>query len=541
MYIDNVLLRDASTLPTDYFRTKNSGNWSDAVTWESSFNNANWVSAISSPGNTASNTEINTGYNVTVDENVNTTDLTLNPGTKLTLNSGFVLNTSTINLQSDETNGTATFVDNGTFSANNVFVQQYLTGGRNWYLSSPVSTASSSDFSSAETVYSYNETNGSWDAENASLIPMKGYISAATTGDGVITLNGTLNTGNQSILLSRSTTNTTKPGFNLVGNPYPSYVNWELAAKTDLNNTIWYRTQNTNGTYVFDTFNGVGTNNNESGEVTKYIPPFQAFWVRVNEGSSNGTLAFENSMRSHENGTNRLKAPAQNSTDQQVVRLQVSNGTNKDETIILFNESASDEFDSFDSPKMTNANIRIPEIFTTIGTVNLVINGMKKFSENNELPLGFTTGESNTFTLKITEVKNLSPDTRIILKDKILNTETDLTDGTAYNFSSGIVNNSTRFSVMFKTQTSTTQVNKIENPSKENVVFLNSENHLVINRNMENSKDNVISIFNISGQKIYNSVMNGKSVIIEQKFNQGTYLVKVGSSDNYYTTKITIN
>jgi len=48
------------------------------------------------------------------------------------------------------------------------------------------------------------------------------------------------------------------------------------------------------------------------------------------------------------------KAPTLSNTIQQVLRLQVSNGTNNDEAIIIFNEDASNGYDDYDSPDPTD-------------------------------------------------------------------------------------------------------------------------------------------------------------------------------------------
>ena len=116
-------------------------------------------------------------------------------------------------------------------------------------------------------------------------------------------------------------------------------------------------------------------------------------------------------MRSHEpaadGNNNRLKAPATSQVAQQVLRMQVSNGVNSDEAIVLFNPNASNGYDAFDSPKMTNANVAIPEIYTLAGTEPLVINGMNSIKYDTEIPVGFTTGQSNQFTISAIETSNL--------------------------------------------------------------------------------------------------------------------------------------
>ncbi|MFZ4799255.1 MAG: hypothetical protein ACOYMA_17280, partial [Bacteroidia bacterium] len=90
------------------------------------------------------------------------------------------------------------------------------------------------------------------------------------------------------------------------------------------------------------------------------------------------------------------KAPTLSNSTQQVLRLQVSNGTNNDEAIIIFNEDALNGYDDFDSPKMSNGNVAIPEIYTMAGSEQLVINGLNSITTNEVVPLGFYTGQANT-------------------------------------------------------------------------------------------------------------------------------------------------
>ena len=132
-------------------------------------------------------------------------------------------------------------------------------------------------------------------------------------------------------------------------------------------------------------------------------------------------------MRSHGDvTTNKLKAPSASKSVQQLLRLQVSNGTNSDETVVYFNPNASNGLDDYDSPKMTNANAAIPEIFTQVGTESLVINGLNNTASNRELPLGFTAGQASTFNIKATEISNFDSDTQIVLRDNLLNKEENL-------------------------------------------------------------------------------------------------------------------
>ena len=290
---------------------------------------------VSVNGNTLDSLNVANISGVTLSGSVKMNTLNVSAGAKLT-NSGS-LSTTSFTIKSS-INGTGTYVDNGT---NNVTgstkVQQCLTSGRNWYLSSPVTGALTTTINSitGSSVLSYDETHGSsapWVTENSSLTPGKGYVIVSPVNTNpTITFNGALNTGNQTVLLTR-TVGQTKEGFNLVGNPYPSFVNGRTAINSNpnLDKTIWYRTKDiTNTMYYFDTYNtlsNIGTNNNGYREVTGTIPPMQAVWVRVSEGQSGATLSFNNNLRSHKNDTiNPLKVSPLTNPAQQVLRLQVSN------------------------------------------------------------------------------------------------------------------------------------------------------------------------------------------------------------------------
>lgn len=482
------------------------------------------------------------GAKVTLATSLTAGTVTINPGAKLTLNSGQTLTATTFNIQSNAT-GNGTFIDNGTVSATTTNVQQYLATGRNWYISSPIAaaTVSSINTTTGTSMVSYDEPNGSttpWPTESGTLTPAKGYIAVAPVGETGVTVNfsGALNTGNQTIALTR-TSGQTKEGFNLVGNPYPSHLTWSEAVATASNTltTIWYRTY-VSSAYVFQTYNATGGIGTPIG-VTGLVAPMQAFWVRANAGG--GTLSLNNSMRSHSGTANPLKAPASKNAEQQLLRIQVSNDVNSDEAVIYFNANASNAFDAYDSPKMSNAKAAIPEIYTLAGNEQVVINGLNSVSTNSELPVGFTTGQSNVFSIKATEINNFDANTRIILKDKYLNTEQELTVGTAYSFSSDIVSTADRFSIVFKSAGVTTATNTIAD--NDVIVYKNPDNQIAIKNNSKLYNNSTITIYNAMGQELISKQVSGADSVIKTNLSSGVYFVHVNNSTNSITKKIIID
>jgi len=507
------------------------GNWATA---------ANWTGAV--VPSTGADIYVMSGT-LTIDQNISLANVTVAPGAKVTLNSGNTLTvTGNLTIKSDAT-GTGTFVDSnptgGLTVSGTTHVQQYLTSGRNWYVSSPVSAATTAALSTATSVVSYDEVHGTsapWVTESSTLNPMKGYISTATTSNAAITFSGSLNTGSQSIALTR-TVGQTKEGFNLVGNPYPSHLNWTGAIATAANtlSTIWYRTF-VSSAYAFHTYNATGGVGSPA-EVTGVIPPMQAFWVRANVGG--GTLSLDNTMRLHSASSNPLKAPSASKVVSQLVRLQVSNGTNNDEAVIYFNANASDAFDAFDSPKMTNEDVSVPEIYTMAGTEQVVINGLNQVTSNKELLLGFATGESNSFTIKATEMSNFNIGTTVVLRDNLLNIEQNLTDGTAYNFTSDVASTANRFTVIFKSAGSITGQNNTGN--SQMYVYKNASNQIVVNCKGDINSNAMVSVYNALGQKLYTEQITGNNTVIGEKFPSGVYMVTVNNGGKSTTKKVILN
>ena len=500
-----------------------------------------------SSSTTANDITVQPGVELTIDNPTSVHAITVNSGGKLTLLDGNSLSANSLTLQTDISGKVATFVDQSTsnFPSINANVSQFLTSGRNWYVSSPITTATTGALSSATTVVSYNEPTGGWITESGSLNPLKGYISATTNASGPIAFSGILNTGTQTITLTRSATNASKPGFNLVGNPYPSYVKWGSAITSNLDPTIWFRTKFADGhAYTFDTYNStskVGTANNGT-TVSDSIPPMQAFWVRVSENQTSGSLTFNNSMRTHKGViTNLLKAPAATKSEQQLVRLQVSNGISSDEAIVLINPNAQNTFDAYDSPKMTNATAAIPEIFTVAGNHQLVINGLNSIASDEELPLGFTTGQTNTFSIKATEISNFDAGTSIMLRDRVLNTEQDITDGSAYSFTSDPTTaNTSRFSLVFKSPSTTTGFNS-GTDDKNISVYRNANNQITINYTGSLSSASMVTVSNAVGQKLVEKNMTSTISVIDNRLLPGLYLVSVTTAGKSITKKVILN
>lgn len=532
------------------------GNWSSSATWSPSGVPTSTDNVLIASPNTVT---IDVSPAVCNDLSIES-GATLNIGSTkaLTVNGAFTNNAgaSGFVLQSDAT-GTATFVNSGTVNTEiKGTVQQYLATTRNWYISSPVSNAT---LPSGYSSYLYREPGDNTEyidpatlywktvATGEALTVGLGYIALPTSAGSTLSFTtgstGHLNDGEISIPLTK-TIGATKSGFNLIGNPYPSYLNVMAAinANNSLEKSIWYRTRSLETTpkFYFETVNttsGVGTNNASTGTVTGYLPPMQAFWVKANAMTN---LILNNSYRSHATNvvtevgtvpTTPLKSPSAINSSYQSLRLKITNGLFSDESIIYFNPSAQNGFDAYDSRKMSNESVNIPEIYTIVDGNKLVINGMNTVES---IPLGFTTGEENTYSIRVAETSNFE-DQKIYLVDNQLDVEAELTAGKAYTFTSSPVTTDSRFTIVFRTNSTVTDLNSANALSQINV-YSDLNKRIIINLAGNIERESLVRIYDQLGRILYNDTLIGNRLVIDKNLNKGVYLVEI-VSDNISTTK----
>jgi hypothetical protein len=396
---------------------------------------------------------------LTITTNESYHNITITSGGQLTLASGTTLNAYGNFLIESDVNGTGTFVQetgSNLSVTGTTQVQQYLFGngapgapdGRMWYVSSPLTSSTSNTFnaaSSSNKLWSYNEPTLAYTEitdNTTSLIPQRGYVVRMGQNGNVTFSSGSFNNGVMDVTLTNTGTIAGKRGYNLVGNPYPSFLDWDEVDTTYVSSTMWYRTFNSsNNSMVFDTYNStsqVGTNNNGNGAVTQYIPPMQAFWVKVKTDNSSSVLTFRNSMRSHQTG-HFLRTYS----DNEIIRIIIDNGSYSDENILLFSSEARNNLDSWDSEKMLNTAANIPQMWMMVGNASVSINGMSRITSGMSVPLFMTIKQAgaHSISLNLDEFNNTA---EIFLEDLQTNMMHDLRTG-PYQFTSNNVTNSNRF------------------------------------------------------------------------------------------------
>jgi hypothetical protein len=123
---------------------------------------------------------------------------------------------------------------------------------------------------------------------------------------------------------------------------------------------------------------------------------------------------------------------------------------------------------------------------------------------------------------------------KVILKDKQYCSEFDLTSGQSYSFSSRIVNDINRFSVIFRTAGNTTGIGTTEKPNAQ--VFVYAANQITIIAPVESN----YAIYNTVGQQIENGILDYKQHTINSKLNTGVYFVELSFNGHSEVNKVLI-
>jgi hypothetical protein len=474
-------------------------------------------------------------------------DLTIDAGATLTIDAGKALtvsgtlaNAGTVDIKATAS-GIGSLITNGTVSGAGSFkMEQYLTGsgggtpdGVFYYVSSPISDATAADYNVASGNKLWIDQEATQDYAQLTFGAIgldvgQGYV-ARMGATGAITFDGSsYNTGNITEgSLSRTGTTELNRGYNLVGNPYPSTVNWDDLSRTNLETTMWYRTNN-GGTMTFDTYNStgqVGTNNNGGGTVDGTIPPTQAFWVRVDADGNTGSVAFENADRTHGTLSSIYKAESEEGT----VRLSLSNGTASDEQVIYFDASANDAIDDHDSRKFWASGI--PQLYTNINDDTLTINGLNSPQTTQMVPLGMKVPSQGNYSLNATSIT--LTETPAFLEDTYLNNFQDLNTNPNYSFTSDAGNIGDRFILHFNN--AAVGIEEVE--SSSHVFASNGQLNISLSLNRQTAN---VEVFDMAGRSILNRPINASNTVVDLNAPTGIYLVRIETATGVKTHKVAL-
>src|SRR6185437_5186261 len=293
----------------------------------------------------------------------------------LTLSSGAITSSGnlTVNLYTGGISGTG----NGSISGNITVKKKVDTVGYH-YVSPPLFPSTAGDISSGGVVINYTGSFYYYDETNPNPSDTIGWVPITTTSYALTAMKGyalyffskpetlsytktyTHNSSYSIGLTSTVTGNPSQDGWNLVGNPYPSSIDWDASSgwtKTSVDNAIYFYNPAA-GAYA-SYISGASING-----ATNVIPSMQAFWVHASVDGTAGTIGANNNVRT--TGAAPLLWRTGIQTNYMTITSQGSD-SKKDQTVIRLLPDGTNTYDSnYDAYKMMN-DAGSPNLFTTIG------------------------------------------------------------------------------------------------------------------------------------------------------------------------------
>lgn len=520
---------------TDSFITTGSTEWTgtSSTNWGS---DNNWTDDVPTIGiNAVIPSSVSSGNWPVVSTTAYCDDLTINAGGILTISTG---NSLTVNgdflMESSASESPSQFVVQGTgsISASSYTIEHYV-GATGWRLISiPVASAGITTFSNYF-VNSYDEGNLSWNNLNIgdNLTAGTGYSVQNSSGASKVTYTGTPNNGTQSIAVTNGNTGNTSYGWNLIGNPYPSTIDWDASSGWTRfsDSTVYYYDMDNSRYATYNHYTDASTNGG-----TRYIPPMQGFWIHAN---GDYTIQMTNAVRVS-NQQDFWKKDAKVEQAHALKLISEGNGFT-DDIMIGFNSEATETFDlAYDAYKLFSSETHLPQIYTTIlPNDDLAVNILPSLSANFSIPIGFNVGVSGTYELSASGFETFSESTKFYIEDLYEDKIIDLEE-TSYEFSSVAVSNKPD---RFVLHIQTTDVSIPTFVNDNNFQVYSYDNNIYV-KSEENLNNCYVRVFNILGEEVYKQSMNTDGLFkIDRTFTSGTYIISIQSDRKHFSTKIVLN
>ncbi len=339
-------------------------------------------------------------------------------------------------------------------------------------------------------IYQYKESNDTFTATaDANFADAKGYAIRGKdtydltnlTSDNALKFIGIPNNGSYSVAIQRTansgTGGTIEHGYNLIGNPYPSNIDFVKFYNLDNNKNIifpkaWFWTNitpvlNQSGSnyignnYATITLSGgtpptysdtTITPGSPSGDYTptKNIRVGQGFIVQARNLGTNQILNFDNTIRNNESGHfYNNKQSLENDIDRYWVKL-VSPEKIVNTILVAHTSDASNQYDAdYDADLLSVGD---DSFYSKLDTHKLQIQGRNVLSLQDVIPLGNKYSMNGLYKIVLGNKEGIfGSNQKIYLHDKTTGTYTDLSEKD-YSFNATKGTDETRFELVYKSQ-----------------------------------------------------------------------------------------
>lgn len=489
--------------------------------------------------------------------------LTIPAGTSVTVR-GKIINDGIFTVKSD---GNLLQLEAGAVNTGTINVERSVAGVDNIptkmdyiYWSSPVANQNLQAFSPGTPAANFLQYKEATDffvtTYDGVFHPAKGYaIRAETTGvpmpsySKIYTFLGVPNNGDYPFTITRSPNTGTSPnvmvhGYNLVGNPYPSNIDFDKLYQgnnSKIYNIAWFWTNDhanppqqgsgyDGANYAI--YNGTG---GSTPNTTSIIKVGQGFLVQ-NKGAENSSsvLNFQNSYG--KTSVLRVKTPGRfyqrdlSPKNRYWLKL-ISPDDIVNTQLIGYIEGATDDFEQDYDAEIMGMSSDI--FYSILGDKRLLIQGKGAFRSTDKVDLGANFFKAGTYTLGLDTAEGIfSGAQKIYLKDKETGTVTDLS-ANPYNFKATKGVSEGRFEIVYEPQ----GVLAAEGAAAENLIVYREGGDFIVRAPSKMITD--LEVYDGAGRLIHKTQPRQTEVRIPgAQLLRGVYIMKIDQSGQLTKKKI---
>ena len=318
-------------------------------------------------------------------------------------------------------------------------------------------------------------------------------------GNSTLTFTGPANDGTVSFGLTHANAAVTN-GWNMVSNPYPSPLQWEMSnvpAGVDAIGKIWQTSGAYSGTFM-DLDPSLGG--------IQSVAIGQAFQVRVSTVGASVPFLVDNTDRTIVPPTYLFAG-----NDPMTLNIDLLGSGFADLTKVRFIDNSTTAYDAmFDSPKM-NGNSNQPMVYSVWNGKSYSTNSLGNFGNVYAVPLGVKLAQTDTYTLAFSNLDQFPATAFIYLEDTQNGTMQDLRNSDTYTFTHTAGTDESRFILHFYPPMQST-VQNVTCSAKGTVTF--TETAPVIWNYTLNHQNAVVSQGTINGSTQINNLDTGTYVLM---------------------------
>lgn len=224
--------------------------------------------------------------------------------------------------------------------------------------------------------------------------------------------------------------------WNLIGNPYPAYFDTRFM-DYQAPITVWNMNRNTYEAYspVDDSY---------------VLCPGEAFFVQCPVGTTG--LVFRKDGRQTTREVRTLEAAESRgpvvSAPRTIVNLVLSDDVNSDRTRIVLNDNAALTYEmNADAAKFLTTDMAVPQLYSTYGNTDYAIN--ERPLASGTATIAFRAGANASYRIALA---NAVEGYRIVLEDKMLARQMELTTDSPYEFTAEAGTHAERFVLHFQNE-----------------------------------------------------------------------------------------